>query len=263
MKMPVSILNRITSSATYDGKHIDRAILDSYGIFVLRKAISIEIILKYRGYYEEYKKSSAFDRTKGHLTEVRLADDNPLLEILKEKEFRKIGAEIFPDGVGIYNIRIVKKDADDISPVFLHQDVGYQYGSFNRYSFFIPLSRCSKENGGLSFVPGTHNFGYLGDVGSIKESLIPNDLNIITPTVDLGDIVMMNSYVWHKSGKNEENTDRIYYDIHLNPSADPASKYILNDRDDREYALNYDKDVLFENSRLQRLEKFTKKYGAI
>ncbi len=263
MKMPVSTLNRITSSATYDGTRIDRAILDSYGIFVLRNAISIETIMKYKVHYEEYKKSSTFDRNDKHLTEVRLADHNPLLGILKEKEFRNIGAEIFPDGIGIYNIRIVKKDADDISPVFLHQDVGYQYGSFNRYSFFIPLSRCYKENGGLSFVPGTHNFGYLGDVGAIKASLLPNDLNIITPTVDLGDVIVMNSYVWHRSGKNEENSDRIYYDIHLNSSSDPASKYVLNDYDDREYALNYDKDELFENSRLQRLDKFTKKYGAI
>lgn len=170
---------------------------------------------------------------------------------------------MFPGGVGIYNIRIVKKDATDVSPVFLHQDVGYQYGSFDRYSFFIPLSRCSKENGGLTFVPGSHKFGYLGDVGAIKDSLIPDELKVITPTVNVGDIVIMNSFVWHRSGANEDKTERVYYDIHLNSSDDPASKYVLVKDDARDYVLNYANDKIFENSRLQRLENFIKKYGSM
>jgi hypothetical protein len=263
MKMPVAMLNELTNSGTYEGINLNKKILGKYGVYIIRNAISMNVIQKYKNLYIDYEKSELFDRNNKHLTEVRISDGNPLLKILYEKEFLNVGQELFPNGVGIYNIRIVKKDATDISPVFLHQDVGYQYGSFDRYSFFIPLSKCSKENGGLSFVPGSHNFGYLGDAGVLRESLIPEDLNVITPTVNLGDIIIMNSYIWHRSGANEDKTDRVYYDIHLNSSHDPASKYVLVEEDARDYALNYANDEIFENSRLQRLEQFIKKYGSI
>ena len=70
-------------------------------------------------------KSDAFDRNDRHLTEVRISDGNPLLNIINDKEFLRIGYELFPYCIEIYNIKIVNKDTDDISPVFLHQDVGY------------------------------------------------------------------------------------------------------------------------------------------
>jgi Phytanoyl-CoA dioxygenase (PhyH) len=263
MKMPVIKLNKITDSGEYDGEKLDRNILKQYGVFVLRNAISKEVAENFKNEYDKYKVSDEFDRNDRHLTEVRISDGNPLLNIIKDIDFLRVGYELFPDGIGIYNIRIVKKDAEDISPVFLHQDVGYQYGSFDRYSFFIPLSKCSRENGGLSFVPGSHNFGYLGDVGALKETLVPDDLKVIVPTVDLGDIVIMNSYVWHRSGPNINKSERVYYDIHLNSSADPASKFVLDASDQREYVLDYDNNKIFDNSRLQRLEKFIKKYGAM
>ena len=261
--MPIIMLNELTNSGVYEGKELDKEILGKYGVYILRNAIPRDVILKYKHNYINYKNSDLFDRNSKHLTEVRISDENPLLEIIHEEDFLNIGRELFPGGIGIYNIRIVKKDATDVSPVFLHQDVGYQYGSFDRYSLFIPLSRCSKDNGGLTFVPGSHNFGYLGDAGAIKESLIPVDLKLITPTVNLGDIVIMNSYTWHRSGANENKTDRVYYDIHLNSCKDPASKYVLVKDDVRDYVLNYANDEIFENSRLQRLENYIKKYGSI
>lgn len=263
MKMPTTMLNELTKASAYDGGGLNKEILEKYGVYIIRNAISLDVISKYIDRYADYKKSELFDRNSKHLTEVRISDGNPLLELLYEKDFLNLGGELFPGGVGIYNIRIVKKDATDVSPVFLHQDVGYQYGSFDRYSFFIPLSRCSKENGGLTFVPGSHKFGYLGDVGAIKDSLIPDELKVITPTVNVGDIVIMNSFVWHRSGANEDKTERVYYDIHLNSSNDPASKYVLVKDDARDYVLNYANDKIFENSRLQRLENFIKKYGSM
>jgi ectoine hydroxylase-related dioxygenase (phytanoyl-CoA dioxygenase family) len=264
MKMPIEKLNKITDLGAYDSNKLDKNILKQYGIFVLRNAISMEVVKNYKKEYDKYKMSDTFDRNNQHLTEVRLSEENPLLNIINDDDFLRVGHILFPDGIGVYNIRIVKKDAQDLNPVFLHQDVGYQYGSFHRYSFFIPLSKCSIENGGLSFVPGSHNFGYLGDVGALKEALVPDDLTVITPTVDLGDIIIMNSYVWHRSGPNQNKTERVYYDIHLNSSADPASRIIIGGGlDEREYALDYDNNKIFDNSRLQRLEKFIKKYGAI
>jgi len=263
MKMPTDFLNKLSYNKSFEGCNLDKNILKSYGIFILRNVISKEIVSIYRNYYNDYKNSINFDRNQHHLTEVRISDENPLFKIVNQIELSKIGLDLFPEGIGIYNIRIVKKDEFDISPVFLHQDVGYQYGSLDRYSLFIPLSKCYDDNGGLSFVPGSHNFGYLGDAGAIKESLIPLDLKIITPKVDVGDIIIMNSYTWHSSGENKDRTERIYYDIHINSCHDPASRYLIPKEDTREYILNYDNDNIFSNSRLQRLASYKEKYGAI
>ena len=112
-------------------------------------------------------------------------------------------------------------------------------------------------------MPDSHNFGYLGDVGGLKETLVPYNLKVIASTVDFGDIIIINSYLWHRSGTNENKTKRVYYDINLNSSADPASKFVLGSGDQRNYILDYDNNKIFDNSRLQRLKKFIKKYGPL
>ena len=258
--MPVNKLNALTNNLLYEGDFINLNVLNTFGIFILKNCFNKSLISKYLSFYHSYKNSSDFDRNDKHLTEVRITDGNSLLNILSEPNFHKISLNLFPEGAGIYNIRIVKKDSTDMNPVFLHQDVGYQYGSFERYSIFIPLTKCSKLNGGLTFIPGSHHFGYLGDAGAIKNSIIPKDLIQITPTVIPGDIIIMNSFTWHKSGFNSEGSERVYFDIHLNKSSDPASKYLINTDDFREYSLDYTNDNIFENSRLQRLNNFASKY---
>jgi len=263
MKMPIKKLNALTDSLSYEGDVINYEILDTYGIFILKKHFTELLISKYLSFYHSYSNSEDFDRNSAHLTEVRIASGNPLLNIFKEPDFNKISLSLFSQGAGIYNIRIVKKDSKDMNPVFLHQDVGYQYGSFDRYSIFIPLTKCFKLNGGLTFIPGSHHFGYLGDAGAINNSIIPEDLLQISPTVLPGDVIIMNSYTWHKSGYNVEGSERIYFDIHLNKCSDPASKYLISSNDSREYFLNYNNDEIFENSRLQRINKFVLKYGQL
>ena len=263
MKMPVDSINMITNDCEYISNTLNFSILNKYGVFVLKNAFPRNFVEEYLKIYNEYKSSNLFDRNKNHLTEVRISPENQLMNIIYSEKFNEIAGQLFPGGVGIYNVRIVKKDIEDKSPVFLHQDVGYQYGSFERFSFFIPLSICSKDNGGLTFVPGSHKFGYLGDAGAIRESLLPENLQLITPEVVPGDLIIMNSYVWHKSGDNKDGTDRIYYDIHVNSSDDPASKYFLNGVLGQDYYLNYSIDEIFENSRLQRLEKYMKTFGKI
>lgn len=263
MKMPVAKLNHVTHAAAYEGRDLDRKVLNDYGVFVLRECVDTAVVAKYLHEYTVYKASGRFDRNTKHLTEVRLAEGHAMTGIVHETDFKRIAAELFPDGAGIYNIRLLKKDAEDASAVFLHQDFGYEYGFLDRYSLFVPLTTCSVENGGLTFIPGSHKFGYLGDAGAIQDSLVPQDLETITPTAHPGDIIVMNTCTWHRSGANEAKTERVYYDIRLNPAEDPASKYALEDGREREYELNYRSENLFVNSRLQRLERYSAKYGPL
>lgn len=263
MKMPVTKLNHITQAAAYEGCGLDRAVLDDYGVFVLRRCVDTDIVAKYLRAYAAYKASDGFDRNPKHLTEVRLAEGHPMTDIIHEPALRRLASELFPGGAGVYNIRLLKKDTEDVSPVFLHQDFGYEYGSLERYSVFVPLTTCSVENGGLEFIPGSHTFGYLGDAGAIQEALVPDDLETITPTASPGDIIVMNTCTWHRSGPNEARTERVYYDIRLNPAEDPASRFTLEGGREREYELNYRSENLFVNSRLQRLERYSAKYGPL
>lgn len=252
IKMPVEKLNRITQSDKMSGSRIDQAILEYAGLFILKNVIPAEVIGKYKQFYDDYKNSSDFDRTKFHLTEVRFPHAHALASILDEPAFKEIAAGFFNGNVGLFSIRIIKKDSIDDKPVFLHQDIGYQHGSFQRYSLFIPLTWCGERNGGLRFLPGTHRFGYLGDVGSIRD-VVPAELATMTPEVGPGDVIVMDSALWHTSNQNVSHDERIYYDIHINHAVDPATKKLILGCGDDEWALDYSQEFLFDGSRTQRI----------
>lgn len=253
LRMPVNKLNTLVTKSSANDSTLDIEILDELGFFILRNYFSEGLIEKYRKFYYQYKTKDTFDRTKNHLTEVRFDLENPLAGILKERELLNLIKQFFQGNVGLFNIRIVKKDAQDILPVFLHQDIGYQYGFFERYSIFIPLTKCNQENGAISFYPGTHQFGFLGDAGEISD-VLPPELNKPTPELFPGDVVIMNSALWHKSSHNQTKEERVYFDIHINDANDPATKVVLTGSRSSEYQFNYDHDVVFKNSRTQRLK---------
>lgn len=260
IKMPVIKINELIKKDKVYGERIDFEILNLCGFFIIRNYFSSNLIEKYRKIYFDYKFSKSFDRTKGHLTEVVFGLDHQLTKIIYEEEFTNFVAQFFNGNVGLYNIRIVKKDKDDILPVFLHQDICYQYGSFNRYSIFVPLTECNQENGGLTFLPGSHKFGYLGDAGEISD-ILPAELIRITPSVKPTDLIVMDSCLWHKSGRNSTLNDRIYYDIHINNANDTASKVVISGKRDEEWQFNYDQEIIFKNSRNQRLRKLYSELG--
>jgi hypothetical protein len=263
VKMPTQSLNDISMNLNYISNELDPSILNEFGLFIIKNSIPLALINKYREYYYDYKKSIAFDRNLNHLTEVNFDANNDLSNIIREDAFVKTALRLFPHGAGVYNMRIVKKDSDDNKPVFLHQDVGYQHGSFQRYSLFMPLTVCDENNGGLTFYPGTHNFGYLGDAGAINEEIVPSDLILVTPCAHPGDIIVMDSHLWHKSGANRNGTDRIYYDVHVNSNMDPANKFLVGNSIENPYSFIYDNNVVFVNSRLQRLKNYQDRFGAL
>jgi ectoine hydroxylase-related dioxygenase (phytanoyl-CoA dioxygenase family) len=156
--------------------------------------------------------------------------------------------------VGLFNLRIVKKDKNDTLPVFLHQDLGYQAGRFERYSLFIPLTYCGIKNGGLKFYPGTQNFGYLGDAGALNDFL-PDNYPRVTPEAFPGDVIIMHSAVWHSSDENTSLADRIYYDIHVQDANDPSTKKVLTGERSSPWQLTLTHDEIFQSSRTQRLKE--------
>lgn len=262
IQMPVQRLNALLQAQRHDNTAIDFEVLGELGFFILRQVLPVEVCTRYKDEYDRYKVSKAFDRTPFHLTEVRVALNHPLAGILQEPAFQALVAQFFGGNVGLCNIRIVKKDATDIAPVFLHQDIAYQHGSFDRYSLFLPLTDCNPANGGLTFIPGTHKFGYLGDAGGLRD-VAPPTLLRPTPSVMPGDVIIMSSALWHRSGPNETQTERVYYDLHINPANDCATQQTLCGTRDDAWAISYDPDFLFESSRTQRLRALYQQIEAL
>lgn len=258
VQTPIKQLNSIIKSGAIDSAKFDMNVLMQMGMFVLRDCFKTSVIEEYYEEYKKYKNSPEFERTKLHLTEVKISDNNLMRQILKHPEFKKVVGRFFMGNVGLYNFRVVKKDLEDVAPVFLHQDIGYHIGSFDRYSLFIPLSLCNEGNGGLKLYPATHKFGYLGDVGEINDFL-PAEYPRLIPETFPGDCIIMHSALWHSSGPNVTGTERIYLDIIIQDANEPSTKEVIIGAKESSWSLHLTNEEIFKNSRSQKLKALYKK----
>jgi ectoine hydroxylase-related dioxygenase (phytanoyl-CoA dioxygenase family) len=151
------------------------------------------------------------------------------------------------------------KDRQNSSKVFLHQDYCYHIGFPLKCRLFIPLFKCGNDEGSLTFYPGTHQYSYLGDAGEIDRSKF-YPWKSITSALEPGDIVVRNSCLWHESGLNITNTDRVLFDIIIQPSNDPSSKELISGKWNTDLRIdrnspNFLVDSLFINSRSKKLKQ--------
>lgn len=241
------------------GKKLDIKILADYGIFILKNAINQNIITKYREKYFNDYKLKKIKKTKKHLTQVSINKNHYLTKIIKEKELIRITKNFFNGNVGCDFIRIVRKDKKNKNSLFTHQDTGYQVGgTTNKYSLFIALTECNQLNGGLNLYPGSHKFGYLGDVGEISKKITKN-MPVVKSDLKPGDILFMDSNIWHNSPKNKNLTNRVYLEVHIQNADEPTSEIIIAGRKKNEWKFFGDKKNLFSNSRASRIENLNKK----
>jgi hypothetical protein len=254
---PVDDLNALIGEGRFSGPVIDGEILRELGFFLLKGAIPAVVIQRYHDLYAEQLASGVIQKSQHHLTEVRFTWDNPLVGIAHEPAFVDAASRLFAGNVGVDFVRVVKKDATNTAPVFLHQDLCYQAGSFQRYSFFISLTSCHPQNGGLTVYPGTHHFGYLGDAGEIGD-ILPAGYPQITPDQAPGDILVMHSALWHKSGENHARTPRVYLEVHVQDANDTTTKRVISGQRTSKWSNPMDWEDLFVNSRTQRLKTLYK-----
>jgi hypothetical protein len=246
INLPETEIKELVSSGAYIGESIDFEVLGTLGVFLLKNAFSRTLIKKYEDFYFN-STTDSLRRTEGHRTEVRIYPNHPLRGMYEEPEFLNLVKLFFGGNVGSDFIRILKKDSLDFKPVFLHQDLSYQLGGFEKYSIFIPLTRCNQDNGSLIFFPSTHHFGYLGDSGEIKESLLPSDFPKIVSDLDATDAFIMHSAIWHKSPENKNKTDRVYLEIHIQPNDDPTTRTILCGERKSKFVFNVLPNDIFTN----------------
>ncbi len=227
------------------------------GVFVVKKLISSKQAKLYREKYESCLQQGSAKPRLNHLTEVFFELDSPLAGILFEPQVAAFSKLFFSEKPGLHNIRIVRKDRKNIEAVFTHQDSPYCLGFFERFSMFVALTSCNGGNGGLFVYPGTHHFGYLGDAGAICDALT-DKLFRMTPDLEPGDCLVMHSAIWHGSTPNNSLTERVMYDIQIQPVSDPSTLMSLCQEPLPAWRLRLDNKDIFSSSRVQRCANLPK-----
>ena len=225
--------NKFTAQVSQDLKNkkfidfkINHKVLNRLGFFVLKKAFKKNTIDEYKFKFINNQKKQIIKKTKNHLVEVKIDKLSSFRKIYKDPQLKKIVKFFYNGNVGSDFFRIVKKDINNSKPVFCHQDTGYQFGSFNRYSLFISLTESSSLNGGMIVYPSTHKFGYLGDAGEISKKIAKNFVKIC-PSLESGDVLIMHSSLWHESEKNYKKIDRIYLEVHIQDANEPSTRFVI------------------------------------
>ena len=176
--------------------------------FLKRKAIN----LKGKNVNFANKKivNTAHDVDKFDLYFKNFSKKKKILEIAKffinsEIEFRK--CEIFakPSKVGMS------------SP--FHQD-NFYWGveNDNALTIWVALDDANKKNGGLTYYKASHKYGVVdhedsyapGSSQKIKDEILEkySNLEIVTPELNRGDILIHHSLTFHGSSENKSNRDR-------------------------------------------------------
>jgi ectoine hydroxylase-related dioxygenase (phytanoyl-CoA dioxygenase family) len=262
---PIDELSTALKNELYSDSKVDFDALSQLGFFVLRKAFKKETVTSYLEKYLSGLELGSLFKSKYHLTEVKIPKENVLREILAEPEFLYFVKNFFDGNVGADFLRVVKKDKDSNKSVFLHQDSGYQVGSLERFSLFITLTDCGPKNGGLVLYPGTHHFGYLGDVGAIRNDLLPKDYPKIQPRLSAGDVLIMHSSIWHESTENLSEDQRVYLEVHIQSINEPNTDIEICGTRSSSYKVNLGgasnsfEDQIFLDSRTQRLRTLYEK----
>jgi hypothetical protein len=251
-----------------EGNQFDKVTYAETGVFILRNAIPQDVILDLQNRWNEYFS----DLTQN--TSRKLDSNNPvnftenlpegLNDFWQSESVKNVAKAIFEDNVALYNHRIVMKDRKSDQAIFLHQDYCYHIGFPEKCSLFIPLFNCGVEQGGMTYYLGSHQYGYLGDAGEIDESKF-EQWPQVTPELNAGDIVIMNSLVWHKSGPNLSDDNRVLFDIIIQPSNDPSGIELITGEWQTDFWLDrkikdFKIDSLFINSRTKKLKHFYETY---
>jgi Phytanoyl-CoA dioxygenase (PhyH) len=227
------------------------------GVFVVRKAIPARWIGAWQEAWREfYAESLAADRNVNPFNPVVVNEAVPpvLAAIHRCPDLLDIMERIYPD-LGLYMQRFLLKDRKSRTPVFLHHDFGYDCGWPEKTAAFIPLSPTDADNGSLVFYPGTHLFGYLGDVGEFDPDIIDPDWPAICPALEPGDIALMHECTWHASPPYVHGPDRVLVQVTYQPANDPSSAALLRGNWRTEFRFGELREKFFKRSRASRLRE--------
>jgi len=103
----------------------------------------------------------------------------------------------------------------------VHQDFFYLPYSINSLVLWIPLQNTNKKNGALKIVPHSHRNNNLynhtaKDVKNNKLNKSFKEDEFVSINVNLGQALVFNSFIVHKSGSNTSNQIRMSFNVRFN-----------------------------------------------
>lgn len=252
--------------ASLDADTFDPEVFRQTGVFVVRRAIPAAVMRAWQEAWDAFYESTLRGRRAvNQANPVALMEALPplLANMYREPAFAAILKPLFGEHIAIYHHRFVIKDEFSTGKVKLHQDSCYHLGNLNKCSIFTPLSQANPDNGAMTFHVGSHKLGVLGDAGEIDPGAFDIRWPTITPRLEPGDVVVMNSSLWHESGLNTSGVHRIMADTLFQPADDPTGRELVCG--DWQTDLRYSTDNhirFFVNSRIHRLIRCEKERAA-
>lgn len=244
--------------AKADDTELSIDIYREVGFFIVRRVIPQSLIKEWQAEWKSfYEEKLANSRTIDPFNPVHVHEALPpvLADIHKCEELLDVMEVLYPD-LALFMQRFVIKDRSSRTPVFVHNDFCYDYGWPEKTTVFIPLSVSNRDNGGISFYPGTHHFGYLGDAGEVNTEILGPDWPLICPSLQPGDIALCHTCTWHCSPPHAGGPDRVLVQATMQPSSDPSSTELLRGEWKAKYRLNtLPREKFFKRSRSTRLRE--------
>lgn len=127
--------------------------------------------------------------------------DVPLLKCLQNAAADILGTTEYTVTMN----RLLLKDREFTGPVTTHQDYHY-FIDQQMLAVFAPLAAVGAHDGPLTFIRGSHKHALLPR-GTIVKEKFPT-MELVTPTLDVGDIVFMDLLTWHESQHSLTANDR-------------------------------------------------------
>lgn len=228
------------------------------GFFVLRGAVPQDQIQAWQQEWEAFNaKVLAGKRKVDPFNPVHVHEATPdaLAQIHAHASILDVMERLYPD-LALFMQRFVIKDSSSRKPVFPHSDFAYDYGFPEKTTVFVPLSPSNKDNGGISFYPGTNHFGYMGDAGEVNTGILAPDWPLICPELEPGDIALCHTCTWHCSPAYSSGPDRILVQATYQPASDPSSTRLLRGEWQTRYRLSeLPRERFFTRCRSSRLKE--------
>lgn len=239
-----------------DSDFFDHEVFAQTGLFVVRRAIPANDLLPLRAAWDEFyaaELASGENVSRFNPVSIDLAIPPALQAVCRLPALLEIVEQVFGPDLALYAQRFVIKDKHRLGNIFLHADFPYHFGWPNKASVFVAFSPVSRDNGGMYFYPGTHQFGYLADTGELNADVLPKGWPMVCPSLDPGDIVLMHSATWHGSHPFCHGPNRILADIIYQPADDPSGVVLLRGQWQTELRIDREmKARLYKRSRATR-----------
>ena len=204
-------ISSIEQDETGLGRHLENIRLRGYT--VLENVVSLEATEHFKIALEkiyliqenEFGKENIKEIDEANIVRTPFAYDESFLSLITEWRIHEIIKEILGDNyvLQLQNSNINKPNMEHHQSSW-HRDIPYQEYILSKpiaINALYCLSPFNKETGGITFLPYSHKFEIFPSQSFLQE-------NKIQPELNPGDVIVFDSWLYHKAGYNSSEIVR-------------------------------------------------------